>query len=182
MKEVCSTDELVALLQKLEESAAREAKGLPSWQDRVNTWEGFVFLINNWQLLASMTEIQEIIHHVPPITRVPGAKNWVRGVANQRGNLLPVMDLQQLCGGDPLRIDRRSRILVVDQAGVATGLLVSAVTGRKQFPANKQVSLTSIELGLQSFVESGFVSDGQEWPVFSVPALLAYPDYQSAAR
>lgn len=182
MKPVRSTAELVQVLQRLEERADQEAKGLPSWKDRVNTWEGFVFTINNWQLLASMSEIQEIIHHVPPITRVPGAKHWVRGVANRRGSLLPVMDLQQLCGGDPLHIDRRSRILVIDQAGVATGLLVASVTGRKQFPANKQVSLTNMELGLQSFVESGFVSDDQEWPVFSVPALLAYPDYQSAAR
>lgn len=181
MKQVHSTAELVALLQQLEQSAEQEAKGLPSWKDRVNTWEGFVFLINNWQLLASMTEIQEIIHHVPPITRVPGAKYWVRGVANRRGNLLPVMDLQQLCGGKALRIDRRSRILVIDQAGVPTGLLVAAVTGRKQFPANKLVNISNMEFGLQAFVHEGFVSEAQEWPVFSVPALLAYPDYQSAA-
>lgn len=182
MKAAQSIQALIALLQALEQRSEQEAKGLPTWQDRVNTWEGFVFLLSGMQLLASMSEILEIIHHVPPITRVPGAKPWVRGVANVRGNLLPVMDLQQLCGANPLSINRRTRILVVNQAGVATGLLVAAVTGRKQFPANKLVPMASVELGLQTFVENGFVVDGQEWPVFSVPALLAYPDYQSAAR
>lgn len=181
MKQAQSIGALIELLKQLEQRADQEAKGLPKWQDRINTWEGFIFVINSWQLLASMEEIQEIIHHVPPITRVPGAKHWVRGVANIRGNLLPVMDLQQLCGGDPVRIDRRSRILVIDQAGVATGLLVIAVTRRKQFPANKQVKISNIELGLQPFVTSGFATEEREWPVFSVPALLAYPDYQSAA-
>ena len=32
---------------------------------------------------------------VPPLTRVPGAKTWVKGIANVRGQLLPVLDLRQ---------------------------------------------------------------------------------------
>ena len=32
------------------------------------------------------------------LTRVPGAKTWVKGIANVRGQLLPILDLRQYLG------------------------------------------------------------------------------------
>jgi twitching motility protein PilI len=134
------------------------------------------------QMLASMEEIVEIINQVPVLTRVPGAKPWVRGVVNFRGNLLPLMDLQQLMNGRPLLIGRQARILVVDQAGTLTGLLVSSLGGRKRFPRADFTQLLQTPAAIATFVEGGFMAEGVEWPVFSLARLLAYPDYQSAAR
>ncbi|MBF0256978.1 MAG: chemotaxis protein CheW [Gammaproteobacteria bacterium] len=182
MQALTDNNPLLQLLAQLQDRSGREARGLPSWQDSSLYWEGFVFQVAGRQLLASMDEISEILNQVPPVTRVPGAKSWVRGVVNFRGNLLPLMDLQQLMGGTPLGIDRHSRILVVDQDGVPTGLLVAGVAGRKRFPRSELTPLVSVEPSIAAFVDQGLMVDGEEWPVFSLAKLRACADYQTAAR
>ena len=44
-------------------------------------------------LLTRMGEVSEILDP-PDYTRVPGVKDWVVGIANVRGSLLPLMDLK----------------------------------------------------------------------------------------
>ncbi len=173
---------ILQLLVELEARSHSESKGLPSWKDSSLYWEGFVFRSAGYRLLASMEEIAEILIQVPPVTRVPGAKSWVRGVVNFRGNLLPLMDLQQLIGAEPLEIDRHTRILVVDQEGVSTGLLVSAVAGRKRFPRTELVALDSVDPGLEPFVHGAARLESEDWPIFSLAKLMAFPDYHTAAR
>jgi twitching motility protein PilI len=170
------------LLASLEARSHSETKGLPDWRDSSLYWEGFAFRLAGQHLLASMEEISEILLQVPPITRVPGAKAWVRGVVNFRGNLLALTDLQRLMGGSALNIDRHTRILVINQDGVSSGLLVAGVAGRKRFLRSELTAAEILDPGLAPFIEGAAPVDGRPWPIFSLIKLLAYPDYQSAAR
>lgn len=65
----------------------------------------------------------------PPVTRVPGAPRFVRGVINLRGAIVPVIDLVQRLGlpGES-REGGGARIVVVEAGGEAAGFLVDAVT------------------------------------------------------
>ncbi|MEO5342114.1 MAG: chemotaxis protein CheW [Gammaproteobacteria bacterium SHHR-1] len=175
-------DTPLQLLARLEARSHNETKGLPDGRDSSLYWEGFAFQVAGQQLLASMDEISEILIQVPPVTRVPGAKPWVRGVVNFRGNLLPLMDLQQLMGGKPLGIDRHTRILVVNREGVSSGLLVAGVAGRKRFPRSELAAAEILDPGLAPLIEGAAWIDGEQWPIFSLARLHAYPDYHSAAR
>jgi twitching motility protein PilI len=182
MTAALTSKQLLDVLCNLEERSKTEVKGLPSHKDSALYWEGFVFQAARQLFMASMEEVVEILNQAPPITRVPGAKSWVRGVANLRGTLLPVMDLQQLLGGRPLVLGRRSRILVIDQDGVSTGLLVASVAGRKRFLKSDFTRLQALVPAVRPFVSGGFVVDDTEWPVFNISKLMQFPDYQSAAR
>jgi twitching motility protein PilI len=48
------------------------------------------------------------------LTRVPGAKAWVKGLANVRGQLLPVLDLRQFLGSGVTPLTRNTRVIVVN--------------------------------------------------------------------
>jgi len=65
-----------------------------------------------------------------PITSVPNVPNYVRGVMNLRGRILPVMDLRTRFGLPLLDAERVkfSRIVIVEAGGLTAGLIVDAVS------------------------------------------------------
>jgi methyl-accepting chemotaxis protein len=68
---------------------------------------------------------------------VPGAKSWVKGLANVRGHLLAVIDLRQFLGGSATVMTRNTRILVVNHRDIPAGLVVDEVLGFRRFAENE---------------------------------------------
>src|SRR5581483_4275050 len=64
---------------------------------QTQSWTGLGFRLGEHWLVAPREDVREVIT-LPKVTRVPGAKPWLLGVANVRGNLLPVTDLAQMLG------------------------------------------------------------------------------------
>jgi purine-binding chemotaxis protein CheW len=58
--------------------------------------------------------VREIVM-VPEITPVPESGDFIRGIMNLRGRILPVLDLGLRLGLGPGPLDRTGRILVVEQ-------------------------------------------------------------------
>ena len=81
------------LLQGLDSRWRKNSSGMPTNQAVVDDWIGIGFRINDILLLAKMDEINEI-SPIPPTIRVPGVKFWVKGLANIRGSLMPVIDMK----------------------------------------------------------------------------------------
>jgi len=65
-----------------------------------------------------------------PITFVPRAPRYVKGVMNLRGRVLPVIDLRTRFGLEPLTEaqEKNTRIVIVDVDGLSAGLIVDAVS------------------------------------------------------
>src|SRR5580700_10709387 len=63
----------------------------------------------------------------PPITEVPRAQRAVVGVVSVRGRLVTVIDLRVRIRLPPAAMDRRSRILLVDNGTEHIGFLVDDV-------------------------------------------------------
>jgi twitching motility protein PilI len=67
---------------------------------------------------------------LPELARVPWTKPWYRGLANVRGRLVGVVDLQHLMGREPLAPELAQQLLVLGEGlGVAAGILVSRAFG-----------------------------------------------------
>ena len=66
-------------------------------------------------------------------TRVPGAKAWIKGLANVRGQLLPIIDLRQFLGSGVTPVTRNTRIVVVNHREIPAGLIVDEVLGFRRF-------------------------------------------------
>lgn len=71
--------------------------------------------------------VQEIIR-MAPITRVPRAPEFVEGVINLRGKVIPVMDLRRRFGLPHEDRAKASRIVVVDVAERTVGMVVDSVS------------------------------------------------------
>ena len=71
-----------------------------------------------------------------PITAVPKAPDFIRGVINLRGRVLPVIDLRTRFGLPPLLADepRGQRIVIVQHEGLHAGLIVDAVSEVLRIP------------------------------------------------
>ena len=72
--------------------------------------------------------VQEIIRVPEMLIRVPKALDFVEGLVNLRGAVLPVVDLRTRLGLPRGERDDRQRIIVLIVGGVRTGFVVDSVT------------------------------------------------------
>lgn len=171
---------LLGVLQDFDQRFQRRALGLPQ-QEEIERWEGIVFDVEGAKMVVKLDEVLEILNYPRSVTSVPGAKSWVRGIANIRGNLLPIVDLQAFLGGALTQIGRRSRVLVCDQGEGLIGLLIGEMVATRHFDETSRTGKKEAPAGGGEFVAFGFEQDGIYWPVFSVRQLLHSAGFQSAA-
>jgi hypothetical protein len=94
------------LLRELERRSMAAAAGIGAGGGTVEEWVGVGFRVGDEQFVMARDEIREVLMVPPAVTRVPGAKPWLKGLANVRGHLLPLADLREFLGagaafGDP---------------------------------------------------------------------------------
>ncbi len=83
-----------------------------------------------------ITSLREIVR-VPEITAVPDAPDYLEGVINLRGKIVSVVDLRKRFGQPSPGIDRRSRILVVENRGRLAGMIVDSASEVLKIPENE---------------------------------------------
>ncbi len=173
---------LIRLLRDVEARCLTNAAGLPQQVELETLWEGVLFSVGGHMLIAPLDEVKEILNYTMGLTPVPGTKNWVLGVANIRGNLLPVVDLQSFLLTRPTVPGRRSRVLVLDHEGVYTGLLVDQMVGIRHFrPSDRSAGSLDLPEPINRFVQFSYRRDDEVWPVFSMRQLSDSPEFQLAA-
>src|SRR3990167_7508452 len=101
-------------LAEIAQLSRQFALGLPAQEEARAIWSGVGFTLNDRRYVVSMDEVSEILS-VPRYTQVPGVKSWVKGIANVRGRLMPVMDLLGFLNRPSALQLKRRRLLVVDE-------------------------------------------------------------------
>ena len=156
------------------------AAGLPSQKEVLQTWSGIGFRMGGRHFVAPMGEVSEVLHE-PRFTLLPGVKSWVKGVANVRGRLLPVMDLCGFFGHDLSLVRKQRRVLIVDHQEVFAGLTVDEVIGMQHFSVEAfSEQLPPLEAKIQPFIHGVFQRE-QPWLVFSPHALAQHQDFIEVA-
>lgn len=72
-------------------------------------------------------QVKEIIR-VPEITRVPRTPDFVEGVVNLRGSVIPVLDLRKRFGFASGEASSDQRIVVMEVANQTVGMIVDSVS------------------------------------------------------
>ncbi len=169
------------LLRDIEARSKSQALGLPQQIEVRRTWSGIGFQMGHSQLVSPMGEIAEILEY-PPLTRIPSAHHWVRGIANIRGSLLPVIDLQGFVVGENTQLERRSRVLVIEQGDLSCGLLIDAVFGlRHYFEEEKLDDVQTFADPVQEFLDGGYRQGDVDWGIFSMKKLAQHPRFREVA-
>jgi twitching motility protein PilI len=158
---------LAALEQRLQTAKVDLVAGTAQF------WTGLGFRLGDRWLVTPREDVREVI--VPPaLTRVPGARPWLLGLANVRGGLLPVCDLHRLLGEEHQTMARGSRVLVYNSDRVPAGFLVDEVAGYRQFtPADQRPELARDAGPLKPYLLGGFVREAQPWLAVSLHKLAA---------
>lgn len=86
-----------------------------------------VFKLGRENYGISILQVQEI-KRMTDITRVPHAPEYVKGVINLRGSVLPVIDLKKRLELPPTDYSDDTRIIIVRIQDIAVGLIVDAVS------------------------------------------------------
>jgi twitching motility protein PilI len=171
----------VQVLTELEQRWRTHARELPRQIEVKDDWLGIGFRLGKYRLVAPLGEVIEILTY-PGVSKVPGAKSWVRGIANVRGNLLPIMDLHEYLKGRVATPSRLTRVLVIDCKSVLSGLVVDEVLGLRHFLSEERTDVTSIDdEAFAPYLSFGFRSGDQNWAVFSTRALVESPQFMQAA-
>ncbi len=72
-------------------------------------------------------KVQEIIR-IQELTRVPNMPEYIEGVINLRGKVIPVIGLRKRIGLESQTHDKKTRIVVVDVQGNVLGFVVDSVS------------------------------------------------------
>ncbi len=159
------------ILRKLDARCRNNSSGLPVAKAVVDDWIGIGFAIQDIPLIAKMDDVSEILPP-PPTIRVPGVTHWVKGLANIRGNLMPVLDMNGFLYGQPTDIRKESRILIINKLGVVAGLLVDEVYGLRRFkPEEHRKEIKQDAGSIGDYLAGTFVDQVRSWNVFSVEKL-----------
>ena len=78
--------------------------------------------------------VQEIVRLPETLTRVPRTPDFVEGVINLRGTVLPVIDQRRRLGMDAIERNDRQRIMVFTLGGLRTGFIVDSVAEVLRIP------------------------------------------------
>ncbi len=123
------------------------------------------FSVGGLNLLVGEGTLCEVMD-VPPIARVPHTAAWFLGLANLRGEVVPVFDLAQVLGRASAR---RSvgRLLVIGRGEAAAGVLIEELPALQRFdPTERAEPISPLPPALESCVTDCYARDGKEWIEF----------------
>lgn len=174
------------ILADYEQRSLAHVAGLPEQLDAPGLWRGVGFRIGHKKLAAGFDEVVEILP-MPQVTPVPGAQPWMLGVANIRGNLLPIVDLKQFMEGERTVLHEGQRVMIVRQAGGDVAVTIDELFGQRSFvdeqqmPAQMLTESTLADGRYAHFVDRAYHLAEDAWGIFSLERLARTPEFRQAA-
>lgn len=107
------------------------------------------FNIDNEEFGIDILKVEEIIRIIS-ITKIPNAPDFVEGVINLRGRVIPVIDLRTRLKREKKPHDNNTRVIVVEVNGITVGFIVDSVKEVLRIPKNITEPPPSIVAGVDS--------------------------------
>jgi purine-binding chemotaxis protein CheW len=107
------------------------------------------FIIGNEEFALDILFVHEI-NRMLQITKVPNSPDFVEGVINLRGRVIPVIDLRRKLGMEKKPHDKNTRIIVVEVEGKTVGFIVDAVNEVLRIPKNITEAPPELVAGVNS--------------------------------
>jgi len=107
------------------------------------------FSIGEEEFGVNILQVQEIIRTMD-ITRVPRAPEFVEGVINLRGKVIPIVDMRSRFGLAHKEHDKYTRIIVIEIDMIIVGFVVDSVSEVLRIPANSVQPPPPVVAGMDS--------------------------------
>jgi twitching motility protein PilI len=169
------------LLLEIERRAREAVAGRRGGTRAVEEWVGVAFKLGREQFVAARAGVREVLPAPDQITRIPGSKPWLRGIANVRGQLLTIVDLKAYLGGGPAQTDRKARVLVLASREVPTAVIVDEVLGFRRFDVNSfEQQSPDTEIRCEHYLAGAYSRDDGKFPLFDMQRLLDDENFLNA--
>jgi len=170
------------LLKELEKRSRTVTAGNAPDAAAGREWVGVAFRMGGETFLIAREETREVLGYPAVITRIPGAKSWVKGLANVRGQLLSMLDLRQFLGSGATAPGRNTRVVMVNHREIPAGLIVDEVLGFRRFAESEfNAEAPPTVIRCDAYLAGAFRRGGEVWPVISLKSLVESQSFLQAA-
>ena len=170
-----------AKLLDYEKRSAKFDPGVKTGAGPSDEWSGVVFGLGEARMACNIDRIGELLP-CPPSTPVPGAKPWILGLANVRGELLTVVDLGWYLTGIRSPVTASSRLLSASINKAPIGLMIDEVFGQRHFLDSEAVPAElNDEAELGSVVSKDHHLGAETWHELDLDRLFTTPAFLNGA-
>ncbi|MCT4593673.1 MAG: chemotaxis protein CheW [Anaeromicrobium sp.] len=111
------------------------------------------FSLGNEYYGIDIMYVTEIVG-IQPITLIPELPNFIRGIINLRGKIIPVMDARIKFNKEPKEYNDRTCIIVIDVLELSIGIIVDAVSEVLPIRNEDIVPPPNLNTGGQKYIKS----------------------------
>jgi len=127
--------------------------------------QAIIFRNYSQNFALDVVKVERIIEFELPV-KIPEAANFLMGVIQYNGKVLPVIDLNMRFYGIPVINDSKSKIIVVQWNDTFLGLVVDEITGIRNVDDNRFESAAHGDGLLSRDYVEGFIKSDDEIVIF----------------
>jgi len=166
-------DSPFTMLKALEQNSITCARPLPKLERVEEYWHGIGFKALETYFVIALTEVSEVLRN-SKLTKVPGIVKWLLGIANLRGKLLPVVDLQGfIMGENSFQTTNTQQILVFNHKEALHGLLIEKIIGLQKIAYQyHKTDINELNPLYQPFIQGKFTTPDQHWLILDSKKII----------
>ncbi|MBF0452986.1 MAG: purine-binding chemotaxis protein CheW [Candidatus Magnetomorum sp.] len=144
--------------------------------EHIHVKQFFVFRIDSQRFAITLDRVQKVIRAIELIN-VPESLNFLMGLINMEGRIIPVFDIRQRFLLPPKEMDIQDRILISSSSRGTIAVIVDDVEGIVEFSPYQMCSAGEIFPNMEHYIE-GVWKDGDNTAiVYDVDKL--FPNFSS---
>lgn len=165
-------------LLDIEQNCRANAASIPRQIITEKDWLGIGFRSSGQNFVCPMGLVSEVLRW-PDMTAVPAGQPWFRGMANLRGRLLPITDLEGFVTGTSHTEKPLSRVLVIAFEKALYGFAIEQVLGIERFFGEELKPADSIlkTKAYLPYVLGAFEREHQPWFVLNFEIIAQTPEF-----
>lgn len=96
--------------------------------------QAVVFMLNKAYYGVPILQVQEIVK-MTEITEIPNTPDFVQGIVNLRGKIIPIIDMRKRFGLPDEKVNENWKILILKSDDVLFGVMVDQISEVEKVPA-----------------------------------------------
>lgn len=126
--------------------------------DYANTSEYMTFVLGEMKYAIELPKIREILTYPEIITTLPNTSEWVKGLINLRGEVVPILDLRiKFNTGEVVYNDNTAVIAVITEDKRMIGIVVDKVDDVQRLDVSQLSPVSDMGSAIPSKYLKGFV-------------------------
>jgi purine-binding chemotaxis protein CheW len=138
--------------------------------------EYLTFRLDQEEYGIDILKVQEIRGYEPP-TRVANAPNFIKGVVNLRGTIVPIVDMRLKFNCSKAEYDSFTVVIILNLRNRIVGIVVDSVSDVMELPPDSLKAAPDIESVIDSGSVFGLASLGNRMLILlDIERLMSAPD------